>query len=88
MEVQQSGRLEDDGSLDEANWLYEKRTHAGDHAIPDPKIRCTAARAIQNEQLMFQQNRLRNDGTGTSWPNNPANGNDGVEKNENQIPHS
>ena len=36
---------------------------------------------------MFQQRRLRNDRTNSSWADNAADRNDGVEENRNQIAH-
>jgi len=59
-----------------------------DHPIADPKIRCAATRAIQNEELMLQQNRFRDDRAYTSALGNPENRNDDVEKNDDQIAHS
>ena len=44
----------------------EQRTQSSDEPVRDEQIRCAAARPIQNQQLVFEQNRFGDYGTQTS----------------------
>ena len=51
------------------------------------EIGCPPTGSIQDEQLTFQENRFCNDGAYTSRPGNTNDGNNDVEKNNDQITH-
>jgi hypothetical protein len=87
MKVKQGGRFDRDSNPSQTHRFNEKRAEAGDHAIPDAKIRCSTPRPIRYEQLVFQQHRFRNNRTNSSWAGNAAERNDGMEQNSEQIAH-
>src|SRR6266851_737967 len=68
MEMQQSGRLQNDGGAENARRAHEKGAQTGDDTIRRAQIGRTLAAAIEDPQLMFDERRLGNDGTEASWP--------------------
>src|SRR5437016_5843358 len=68
MEMQQSGRLQNDGGAENACRAHEKGAQSGDDTIRGAQIGRTLAAAIEDPQLMFDEHRLGNDGTEASWP--------------------
>jgi len=68
MEMQQSGRLQNDGGAENACRAHEKGAQTGDDTIRGVQIGRTFAAAIEDPQLMFDEHRLGNDGTEASWP--------------------
>jgi hypothetical protein len=68
VEMEQSGRLQNDGGTENACRAHEKGAQSGDHTIRGAQIGRTLAAAIEDPQLMFDEHRLGNDGTEASWP--------------------
>ena len=68
VEMQQSGRLQNDGGTQNACRAHEKGAQAGDDTIRGAQVGRTLAAAIEDQQLMFDEHRLSNDGTEASWP--------------------
>jgi len=68
MEMQQSGRLQNDGGAENAGRAHEKGTQTGDDTIRGAQIGRTLAAATEDPQLMFDEHRLGNDGTEASRP--------------------
>ena len=68
MEMQQRGRLQNDGGAENACRAHEKGAQTGDDTIRGAQIGRTLAAAIEDPQLMFDEHRLGNDGTEASWP--------------------
>jgi hypothetical protein len=68
MEMQQGGRLQNDGGAENACRPHEKGAQTGDDAIRLAQIGRTLAAAIEDPQLMFDEHRLGHDGTESSWP--------------------
>jgi hypothetical protein len=87
MEIQERRWLEGNGHPAKPTWLDPKGTESGDQPIQDPEIRCTAARTIQNQQLMFCQNRFRHDSAHTSGLDQPEHRRDEMDNKNNQIAH-
>ena len=52
VEMEQSGRLQNDGGTDNACGAHENRAQAGDDTVPAAEVRRTLAAAIENQQLM------------------------------------
>jgi hypothetical protein len=67
MEMQQRGRLQNDGGAENACRAHEKGAQSGDDTIRGAQIGRTLAAAIEYPQLMFDEHRLGNDGTEASW---------------------
>ena len=57
-EIQQSGRLPDDGGAQEARPADEQSAKTNDDSISDTQVRRSFAAAIQDEMLMADQYRL------------------------------
>jgi hypothetical protein len=68
MEMQQSGRLQNDGGAENARRAHEKGAQSGDNTICRAQIGRTLAAAIEDPQLMFDEHRLGNDGPEASRP--------------------
>ena len=58
MEMQQSGRLQNDGGAENACRAHEKGAQSGDDTIRGAQIGRTLAAAIEDPQLMFDEHRL------------------------------
>jgi hypothetical protein len=52
VEMQQSGRLQNDGGAENADSAHEKSTQTGDDTIRGAQVGCTLAAAIEDQQLM------------------------------------
>jgi hypothetical protein len=68
VEMQQSGRLQNDGGAENACRAHEEGAQTGEDSIRGAQIGRTLAAAIENPQLMFDEHRLGNDRTEASWP--------------------
>jgi hypothetical protein len=68
VEVQQSGRLQNDGGTEKACPAHEKGTQTGDDPISGAQLRRTLAAAIEDEQLMPDQYGFRNNGAEFARP--------------------
>jgi hypothetical protein len=87
MEMQQSGRLQNDGGAENAYRAHEKRAQTGDDTIRGAQIGRTLAAAIEDPQLMFDEHRLGNDGTEASWPCQPDYGDDQMNEKDDDVAH-
>ena len=63
MKSHEGGGPKDNSRANETSTMHQVRTQGSNDSIEGPKIRGSGARSIQNQQLMFEQQRLRNDGT-------------------------
>ena len=73
MEMQQRGRPERDGGAEKACPANEKSTQTGDDTIGDAQVGRALSAPIEDEQLMFDQNRLGHDRTKAPWSRQPGN---------------
>src|SRR5687767_5066057 len=87
MEAQQRGGFEDDGRTDQPALANEQRAYAGDQAISDMEIRGTSAGAIENQQLVLDQDGLRHHRTRATRTGEPGDGRQEMEKQDNQVGH-
>src|SRR5262245_12586093 len=63
VEMQQSGRLQNDGATKDTRRAQEQRTQAGDDPSRGTQVGRTLAPAIEDEQLMPDQYGFGDDGT-------------------------
>jgi hypothetical protein len=87
MEIQQSGRPQNDGGAENACRAHEKGAQSGDDTIRGAQIGRTLAAAIEDPQLMFDEHRLGNDRTEASWPCKPDYGDDHMNEKDDDIAH-
>ena len=66
--MQESRRLQNDGGTENAGRAHDKGAQTGEDTIRGEQIGRTLATAIEDPQLMFNEQRLGNDGTEASWP--------------------
>jgi hypothetical protein len=66
VEMQQSCRPQNDGRTKKARGAHEKGAQTGDNAIGWAKVGRTLASAIEDQELMFDEHRFSNHGTGAS----------------------
>jgi hypothetical protein len=87
VEMQQSGRLQNDGGAENACRAHEEGAQTGEDTIRGAQIGRTLAAAIEDPQLMFDEHRLGNDGTEASWPCQPDYGDDQMNEKHDNIAH-
>jgi hypothetical protein len=87
MEMQRSGRLQNDGGAENACRAHEKGAQSGDDTIRGAQIGRTLAAAIEDPQLMFDEHRLGNDGTEASWSCYPDYGDDQMNEKDDDVAH-
>jgi hypothetical protein len=88
MEAQQRGGFEDDGGTDQPARANAQRAHAGHQAIGDPEVGGTSAGAIENQQLVSDQDGLGHHCTRAARTGEPGDGRQEVEKQDNQVAHA
>jgi hypothetical protein len=68
--------------------MHQVRTQGSNDSIEGPKIRGSGARSIQNQQLMFEQQRLGNDGTSTTRQQEFGDGRNEMNKQNHPLSHA
>ena len=68
VEMEQSGRLQNDGGTENACRAHEKSAQAGDDTIRGTQVGCTLAAAIEDQQLMPDQRGFGNNGMDSARP--------------------
>src|SRR5262249_47445626 len=66
---------------------HEQRTEAGDHAITETEARRTRPGAIEDQQLVFDQDRFGHHGADATRPCEPRDGRHQMKKKHSQITH-
>src|SRR5712671_1923929 len=87
MKAQEGGGLEDDGGAQEPTRAQELCTEPKEHTVHGAEIRGAAARAAQDEELLFQQNVLSHEGLGSSGPEEFAQSAQEVKEDEEVVLH-
>ena len=76
VEMQQSGRLQNDGGTENACRAHEKGAQTGDDPIRGAQVGRTLAAAIEDQQLMPDQHGFGNNGTESARPCQSGHGDD------------
>jgi hypothetical protein len=76
VQMEQSGRLQNDGGTENARPAHEKGAQTGDDPIGGAQVRHTLAAAIEDQQLMPEQRRFGNNGTESARPCESGHGDD------------
>jgi hypothetical protein len=87
VEMQQSGRLQNDGGTENACRAYEKGTQTGDNPIGGAQVGCTLAAPIEDQELMPDQRGFGNNGADSARPCQSGYGDDQMNAQDDQIAH-
>src|SRR6516164_4059084 len=88
VEMQQSGRLQNDGGTKDTSRTHEQGAQAGDDPIRGTKVRRTLAPAIEDQQLMPDQHGFGDNGTESTWPRQSGQGDDQMNEYDSQVAHA
>ena len=72
MEAQERRGLEDDGGTNQPPRTHEERANAGDDTISDGEMGSTSPRAIQNQQLVLDEDGLGHHRPHATWTGEPG----------------
>ena len=84
MEAQERGGFQDDGGPDQPARADEQRAHAGDEAISEAEVGGPFPRAIEDQQLLLDENGLGHHGSGAAGAGDRQ---QQMEKQDGQIAH-
>jgi hypothetical protein len=87
MEAQERRGLEDDAGTNQPPRTHEERADAGDETISEAEIRSTSPRAIQNQQLVLDEDGLGHHRPRAAWTREPGERRHKVEHQDDQIAH-
>ena len=87
MEPQEGGGSQDNCGPDEPARAHEERTHAGDEAISDVEVGRTCPGAIEDQQLVLDEQGLGHHGTRAAGAGEPGGGRQEMEKLDGEITH-
>ncbi len=68
MESENRGGFENDGGTQQSVWLHEYGAKPSDESIDRFQGGCSFSRAIENQQLMLDEQRFGDDGSNAAWP--------------------
>jgi hypothetical protein len=88
VEMQQSGRLQNDGGTKDTCRAHEQGTQAGDDPIRGTQIGRTIAPAIEDEQLMPDQHGFGDNGAESTRPHQSSQGYDHMNEYDSEVAHS
>ena len=78
VEMQQSGRLQNDGGTKDTCWAHEQGTQAGNDPVGGTQVGCTLAPAIQHQQFIPDQYGFGDHGTESARPRQSCQGDDQI----------
>ena len=87
VEMQQSGRLHNDGGTKDTRRAHEQGAQAGDDPIRGTQVGRTLAPAIEDEELMLEQHGLGDNGTESTRPRESGQGDDQMNKYDSEVTH-
>ena len=87
MEAEERGRLQDDRGPHQSARAHEHRADADDHAITNPKARRTRSGAIEDQQLLLEQQRFGHNRTYPACTSEPGDGRRQMKNQDGQIAH-
>jgi hypothetical protein len=85
--MQQSGGLQNDGGTKDTCRAHEQRTQARDDPIRGTQVGGALAAAIEDEQLMPDQHGFGDNGTESTRPRQPGQGDDQMNEYDSEIAH-
>jgi hypothetical protein len=88
VEMQQSGRLHNDGGTNDTCRAHEQGTQAGDDPIRGTQVGRALAPAIEDELLMPDQHGLGDNGTESTRPRQSGQGDDQMNEYDSEVAHS
>jgi hypothetical protein len=81
------GQLQHDGRTDKPGRPHKQSAPAGHEAIREAKMRSALARAIEDLQLMFDENGLGNYGTDAARTRKSRDGGEEMDEKDQEIAH-
>jgi hypothetical protein len=87
MEAEERGRLQDNRGPHQSARAHEQRADAGDHALAKPEARRARPGAIEDQQLLLEEQRFGHDGTHPARTGEPGDGRHEVKNQDAQIAH-
>jgi hypothetical protein len=87
MEAQERGGFQNDGGPDQPARAHQQRAYAGDHAITEAEVGGTSPGAIENQQLLLDEDGLGHHGTRTPGTGEPDDSRQQMEKQDGEIAH-
>jgi hypothetical protein len=87
VKMQESRRLQHDGRTNQAGGPHKQSAPTGDEPIREAKIGSALVGAMEDEQLMFDEDGLGNYGTDAAPRRQSGDGGDEVDKKDYEIPH-
>jgi len=87
VKVQKGRRLQNDGRTEQPGRPHKESAPTGDDAIREAEIRSALARAMEDQQLMFDQDGLGNYGTDAARPRQSGDSRDEVDEKDHEIAH-
>ena len=88
MESQERGGSEDDGGANQPAGAHDQRAHAGHDAISEAEVGAASAGAIENQQLVLDQDGLCHHRTGAARTGEPGDGRQEMEQQDNHVAHA
>src|SRR4030095_10644274 len=88
VEMQQSGRLQNDGGTNDTCRAQEQGAQAGDDPIRGTQVKRTLAPAIEDEQLMPDQQGFGANGTESTGPRQSGQGDDQMNEYDSEVAHA
>ena len=80
MEAQERGGFQDDGGTDQPARAHQDRTYAGDHTVSEAEIGGTSPGAIENQQLLLEEDGLGHHGPHAARTGEPGDPRQHMEK--------
>jgi hypothetical protein len=87
VKVQQGRRLQSDGRTDQPGGSQEQGAPTSDDAIREAEVGSALAGAIEDQQLMFDEERLGNYGTDAARTRQSGEGGDEMDEKDEEITH-
>jgi hypothetical protein len=87
VEAQEGRRLQNDGRTDQAGRPHQQSAPTGDEAIREPETGSTLAGAIEDQQLMFDEDGLGNYGANAAATCKSGDGREGMDEKDHEIAH-
>jgi hypothetical protein len=87
VKVQKGRRLQNNGRTDQPGRSHKQSAPAGDEAIRKAEIGSALARAIEDQQLMFDEDGLGNYGTDAARTRKSGDGREEMDEKDHEIAH-